>query len=139
MTIKEWAEKLTGREYGEELINKENEEAKADGVIIVFGASDDLIEFRGAIYDEGSAYEGVTVKITPELSIFSEERNADTFEYNSKEIALFKEVTAEWSPKELETSWLIKSDIPHETFDIMEGTLYCRGIVFHSDSLKVKK
>lgn len=138
MNIKEWAEKLTGREYGEELTNKENEKAKADGVIIVFGASDDLIEFRGVIDDEDGAWEGTEVRITPDLNLFSEDKNREDFKYNSDQIVKMPIVKSTWNPKELETNWLISSAIPHETFDILEdGELYCRGIVFHSDSLKV--
>lgn len=40
-------------------------------------------------------------------------------------------IEAIWSPDEIDASWLIKTDIPHATFDILEdGDLFCRGVVF---------
>jgi DNA-binding XRE family transcriptional regulator len=45
-------------------------------------------------------------------------------------------IEAIWSPEEPACSWLIKTDIPHATFDITEdGELFCRGIVFSIDDL----
>ena len=139
MTVKEWADKLTGREYRDEMTGREELEAKSDGVVIVFGASDDLIEFRGAIRDEDGAWEGTEVRITPDLTLFSDDSNRETANYNSDQIVKMPIVKATWCPKELETSWLISSAIPHETFNIFEGgDLYCRGIVFSVDSVKGK-
>jgi hypothetical protein len=44
------ADILDGREYGEEMTHEELELSKANGLVIVFGCSDDLMEFKGAIY-----------------------------------------------------------------------------------------
>jgi len=63
MTKEQWAEKLTGREIGEELTTDEEKQAKRDGILIVFGASDDLCEFRGVIHDEADCYDGGTIPI----------------------------------------------------------------------------
>lgn len=56
--VLKWANKLNGREYGNEISRSEMLEAQTDNVIIVFGSSDDELEFRGLIYDEVSAYGG---------------------------------------------------------------------------------
>lgn len=137
MNVKEWAEKLNGREYRDEMTAKEENDAKNDGVVIVFGASDDLIEFRGAIDHEDGAWEGTECRITQDLTIFSEDSNKETFKYNLEQIIKMPMVKATWCPKELETSWLVSTAIPHETFDIMEDDeLYCRGIVFDVKHLK---
>jgi hypothetical protein len=52
-----------------------------------------------------------------------------------------KTVQAVWCPRDengkIWASWKIQTDIPHETFDIMEdGELFCRGVVFHVDDVK---
>ena len=61
MDIKKVAEALNGCEYGEELSPVMERSLKDGGVVVVFGASDDLTEFRGAIHDEGGGYEGSTI------------------------------------------------------------------------------
>lgn len=61
MTPKELAERLNGREYGSEITLEEMHIAKEFGLVVVFGASDDLMEFRGAIDDEGGCFGGGTV------------------------------------------------------------------------------
>ena len=136
MNVKEWAERLNGREYGEELEDQnEAKQAKDDGVVIVFGASDDLLAFRGAIDDVVGAWEGVKVKLTPAPGVLNEEANAEKLDWNRMQIAGMRTLKAVWGPVGKDgkawASWQIKTEIPHETFDIMEdGELYCRGLVF---------
>lgn len=55
MEARELAEKLNGRTYGDSF-DDVLEEAKQSGLVIVTGASDDLMEFNGAIYDEGRLF-----------------------------------------------------------------------------------
>ena len=69
ITIKEFAERLDGREYGREMTKADEADALKNGICVVYGASDDLIEFSGAIHDEEGAWEGVNIAIT-ENSIF---------------------------------------------------------------------
>lgn len=57
ITAKELAEKLNGRAYGDSF-DDVKQEAKESGLVIVYGASDDLMEFDGAIYDEGGCFDG---------------------------------------------------------------------------------
>ena len=61
LTIEQVAEQLNGNEYREEGSDQLWSDCKRHGIVVVFGASDDLMEFRGAIYDEASAYNGTTV------------------------------------------------------------------------------
>ena len=56
ITAKELAEKLNGRAYGDSF-DDVKQEAKESGLVIVYGASDDLMEFDGAIYDEVASME----------------------------------------------------------------------------------
>lgn len=138
--VLKWANKLNGREYGNEISRSEMLEVQNDNVIIVFGSSDDELEFRGLIYDEVSAYEGTEVKITDKLKIFSIEENRCSFEYNSEQIQRMKTISAVWCPKdkngEIYTSWEIKTTIEHSIFNIYEdGELLCIGIVFDKEAL----
>lgn len=106
MTIFEFAEKLNGREYGEEMTPLEEQEAKKLGFVVVFGYSDDNTEFRGA-YDD-------------EIGCFDDGR---VYENEGKYI------DAVWCKNGY--SWIYKTNIEHAVFDIYEdGEKYCRGIVF---------
>lgn len=60
INIKEFADTLDGKEYSGYYFLSDYEKAiaKENGFVVVTGASDDLIEFEGAIEDEGSCYEG---------------------------------------------------------------------------------
>ena len=58
MTKEELAEKLNGMEYRTDIPKELIEQAKENGLVVVYGYSDDLIEFEGAFYDEGSCYKG---------------------------------------------------------------------------------
>ena len=60
MTRDEFAAKINGREYREELNRDEVTEAKASRLLVVYGASDDLTEFSGIVDDEVGAWNGHT-------------------------------------------------------------------------------
>jgi hypothetical protein len=135
MNIKDWVQKLNGKEYGWELSKQELEQVKQDGIIIAYGDSDDLLEFRGCIYDEISAYNGTIAKLTKDLTVFNEDENKENFAYNKSEIDKMKTIKAIWEPKDdqgnIFASWKIETDIPHETFNIMEDEeLFGIGIIF---------
>ena len=132
MDAKELAAKLNGREYLHEITRGEAELAKASGLVVVYGAIDDLIEFRGAIRDEGGAPGDVLIDAKGALPSWDsasecEETAQEYFERKAKA----RTITALWA-KEPGYSWTYKTDIPHETFEIVEdGEPYCRGIVFN--------
>ena len=137
-TKEKLAELLNGREYGNEITKEEEQIAKESGLVVIFGASDDLVEFRGAIYDEISAYDGGSALLVKKkggkIDVMSEDDFKELQEIMDDKELDFElpkvEVVAEWCPEDLECSWRIKSDVPHATFEIMEdGELYCIGIV----------
>lgn len=144
MNAKELAAKLTGREYRSEITSAEAILAKAAGLVVVFGASDDLVEFRGAIDDEMGAPGIVTVDsqgVLPDFEVLLDDCHGapDAKERLRK---YFKReggqgIDALWDREE-PYSWTFKTDIPHETFEIVEdGEPYCRGIVFALADLTV--
>jgi len=142
MNAKEWADKLNGIEYPANEIYRAHKDIKADGLIVAYGMSDDLLEFNGMISDEVGAWEGQTVKLTPKPSIFDEDDNKETFEYKGMEIAQFPRVTAIWCPRGADNkvwaSWDISTDLPaYEVFNIMEdGELFGRGIIFEAKAIE---
>lgn len=135
MNTKEFAEMLNGREIGEEISFEESQTAKENGLVVVFGASDDLMEFRGAIDDEVSCYNGGDAFLTTD-GLFKNECDSDDCPYAERERAKCQIIEAVWCDGD-GPCWTYETDIPHATFNIVEdGEPYCTGIVFHIDSLK---
>ena len=60
--LKELARQLDKSEYGFDLTDEQKEYCKENGIVVVFGCSDDLMEFRGAIYDEFDCWEGYDLR-----------------------------------------------------------------------------
>lgn len=127
------ADKLDGIRYGASLPLEITAQAKRDGIVLVFGASDDLMEFDGAIYDEVGVYEGGSVFVTPNGLL---KPPSDGGECESK-CPYFSEVmkntrilTALWCSDD-ECPWKYRTDIPHAEFRVYEDEqLYCVGIAF---------
>jgi hypothetical protein len=141
MTKEELAAMLDGREHRNEISKREEKAAKESGLVVVFGASDDLMEFRGVIYDEDDSYEGGTAYVD-ENGLLENECDDDRCPYFKKLAERAKKIEAVWCAEETETggshiSWIYETDIPHSTFKIMEGKeIYCIGIVFNINDLK---
>jgi hypothetical protein len=120
LTPQEFALKLDGREYGSEITREEHKEAHENGLVVVYGASDDLIEFNGCIDDEFSCWRGADFGIKRKDMSVKEEYQGNK-----------NRIKAIWNNKELGTSWNYETNIPHATFKIVEEEdLYCIGIVF---------
>jgi hypothetical protein len=135
MNIQEFAKQLDGRKYGSEITPAEEKQAKELGFVVVFGASDDLAEFRGAIGDEADCWDGGEILFDKD-GIFEECGEGCKYSKAAKEKC--RVIEAIWCD-EVDYSWTYKTDIPHATFDIMEdGEKYCRGIVFELKSLGAK-
>ncbi|MEG1328388.1 MAG: hypothetical protein RSD99_26035, partial [Janthinobacterium sp.] len=122
---------LTGREYGKEMVKEEEQQAKAAGLIVIFGASDDLMEFRGAITAEFNCYDGGMAHIDAKGLLPDRENVEDDVELKD----LFarqpsaRSIEALWTAED-GYSWTYRTDVPHATFEIVEGgEPYCRGIV----------
>lgn len=144
MTAKELAEKLDGREYRHEITREEKQQAKDNGLVVVYGYSDDNVEFDGAISDEVGCYEGATVYVTaegvvkldnPDCEEYAESCAAYKY-YKQHVLEHAKAIKAVWCPPDTDFSWVYETDIPHETFRILEdGEHYCLGIVFSVEDL----
>ena len=129
-----FARKLNSREYGKELTAEEEQWAEANGLVVVFGASDDLMEFRGAIDDEVGCYDGGTFAFTKDG--FKTDANGSYVGNNIIE-AIWYEYDKEYT--KYNYAWRYETDIPHFCFDIIgdeETDPYCQGIVFSVDDLR---
>ena len=128
MIEKEIADMLDGLKYGEEIRDDILKYAKENGAVIVFGASDDLMEFRGAVEDEVSCDEGGCAYFDRN-GLLKNKCNNEDCPYFQEKLLHAKHIEAVWDSEGY--SWIYVTDIPHETFEIVEeGQKYCRGIVF---------
>lgn len=134
-SILQWAELLNGRQYRNEITPDESIAAKENNIVIVFGASDDLMEFRGAIDDELGCFEGCETYINA-FGIVENQCPDDDCPYFQAEKRKGIKIEAIWDRDGY--SFVFETKIPHETFNIMEDNeTYCRGIVFSLDALEV--
>jgi len=138
ITKEELAKKLNGRQYGKEITRDEENEAKESGLVVVFGQSDDLIELRGAIYDELDMYEGGDIVFDKNGLLVNESDNEEC-PYFLEKIKNAKKIRALWSDKCWDAAWSFESlDIKDMAkFNIYEGDeLYCEGLIFSIEELK---
>ena len=134
MTKEEMAAQLNGLEYPTRIPGMLIAAAQSSGLIILCGASDDLMEFYGArreeigCYDGGFAYVDQT-GVLPDPDCLDDYDSEAGQDYHQRKPNA-KSIEALWC-KEDGYSWTYKTDIPHATFEVVEdGEPYCRGIVF---------
>ena|SRR5687768_17270304 len=137
MTKEELAKQLDGIEYGAAIRKDLLKQAKDNGMVIVYGASDDLMELEGAINDEGGCYQGEIFRIDKKGLLPDRDQIDDDDELEKwfKRKKKAKELGAVWCAKG-EPLWTYSTSIPHATFNVMEDNeIQCRGIVFSIDDL----
>jgi len=142
LTKEELAARLNGIEYPTDIPKELLADAKASGLVIVYGASDDLMEFDGAMTDEVGAFDESEMSLDAEGLIdewdvlFEGRPNKNRFRRYFEREPKARTIKAFWGRDGY--SWTYETDIPHATFDMMEdGEKYCRGIVFALADLKV--
>lgn len=130
MTPQDAAKELDGRQYRDEepypgFFKKMGKEQ----LVVVYGTSDDLMEFNGSICDEVGAYDGGTAYLTF-CGLLENECDNDDCPHFKKMKKKAETIEALWCAEE-NVSWTYKTDIPHSVFTIKEDDeIYCRGIVF---------
>ena len=137
MNAKQLADALNGIDYSEcarigrgDLIEK----AKAAGLVVAYGYSDDLIEFEGAISDEAGAPDTILVDsngILPNFLSIKDDEDECARYFERKKSA--RSIRAVWLGEVVGAAyaWELVTDIPHEIFGIIdEGEGFSRGIVF---------
>lgn len=139
---KQLADLLDGRQCGQEITDQEEKAAKAAGLVVVFGYSDDNCELRGAIHEEMSCWGGGTFYFNKDGSNFTDEDgNAKLTYFEDKVsreenwISVIAEPTT--ASGQVWATFCYETSIPHNRFKVWEdGEVYCRGIVFSINDLK---
>ena len=133
--VQEFADRINGQEYPLSDKNLDLKYAKKNNLVVVFGNSDDLLEFRGAIDEELGAYEGTTAYVINRTAIEEREFEDDFVILQKYGFLTEKPLTfvqSIWSPEEVKACWLIKvNGFESAHFDVMEDDgIFCRGSVF---------
>lgn len=138
MNVKQLAELLDGIEYRVKLSPEIINQAEESGLVIVCGASDDLIEFQGAIDDELGSWDGGIYWID-EKGILPDPEDLQDNEMKDYllRVEKAKVLNSLWCKTD-KYLFTYETDIPHEKFNVVEGDgLYCEGIVFDINKLSV--
>lgn len=126
-------EMINNRKYPFRLKKEEKQFAKDNGFIVVYGASDDLMEVEGYSDEEFGCWEGCCALFDHE-GVLPDRGNID--EDDDEALLCFltrkknaKKVSQIWD--EDGYSWIFTTEIPHITFDILKcDDKFCRGIIF---------
>ena len=134
MTKEQLAEKLNGREYSCEITKEECAEAKAAGLVVIFGYSDDNVEFRGAVFDEVGIYGSGTLNVSRNGALPAhKDCDCEFCGYHEKAA---KCATIEVEFDTADSAWEFTTSIPHAVFSIVEaGEPYSKGIVLSIEDL----
>jgi len=128
MSAADAASELNGSQYTNEGSPELFARMKAEGLVAVFGASDDLMEFRGAVYDEVSAYDGTTAYIT-RTGLLQNDCDNDACPHFAKLQEAATPIRAIWDDGGF--SWRYETALPCARFIVKEDDEdYCEGIVF---------
>ena len=142
MNITEFAKGLHGNEYGNEITEHGAEMAKYWGFVVIYGVGDLNVRFRGAINNEFCVWTGATIYfingkiVDDEMTGYFDDETDELIEFLEKYdlIKTKKTIDAKWCDGDI--PWTYKTDIPHATFDIMDGgDIFCRGIVINESHL----
>lgn len=138
MNKEQLAEILNGRTYGDEIAPEEIKQARKDGLLVVYGVSDDLVEFDGLFGDEIGAFNGTEfaideIGVMPRWEDVSDDE--DHAEQYFKRKGQGKKVKAIWGGSA--AAWTFETEIPHAKFTITdEGEPFCIGMVIERKDLE---
>ncbi len=133
----EFAKLLDGREYGSEMDERLRKSAKSAGLVIVYGYSDDNMEFDGAVYDEIGCFDGGMAYLDPNACRIVEKEELESKKGNGANRVL--PIEAVWCGATVrdkngcvqKVPWSYQTPIPHAEFMIYEDKEpFCMGIVF---------
>lgn len=128
------ADKLNNRQRTEEMTREEEKQAEQDALVVIYGYSDDGIEFRGAWNDSLGAFNNHTFMVNSNGPL-KNKCDDDDCPYFQKEL---KEAVW-WVKVEHDKNgypWFITSNIPSATFEIRDDEYaFCRGIVIDTKEI----
>jgi hypothetical protein len=128
VTRDEAARLLDGREYLDEVPDPLHRQLREAGLVAVFGGSDDLVYFAGAISDERGARDGTLFHVDAKGLILDDPSDPDWHDREPR-LSLAGVIRSLWWRDRI--SWSYETTIPHATFTILEDDeIYCWGLVF---------
>lgn len=148
MTKEQLAELLNGNDCRDEITKEQEAIANDNNLVVLFGASDDLLEMRGAIHDEQGAYDGGDFALILDGELYADGKEENTYhkaighevlplsdEYDNDDNPRL--VRADWCPEDQPgLSWRISSSLPCAPFMLKEDDEpYCEGIVIDIDEV----
>lgn len=133
MTRLELALMLNGTEYPLRIPQDLLAAAKASGLVVISGSSDDNLSLEGALSDEIGCYGGGTVHLDRGGFVPCWEHLDKKHEHTVRTWIARRdrctEIQARWI-KEEPYAWTLETDVPHADFDVWEeGEKWCRAIV----------
>ncbi|MBQ9348657.1 MAG: hypothetical protein IJT94_15195 [Oscillibacter sp.] len=141
MTPKEFASRINSRFRGSELTAEEKRLARDSGLVVVYGASDDLMEIDGALDDEAGCFDGGTFHINRDGLVKWQDEDGDFCEncpYFKAVLKSAMKIRAVWHGRG-NPCWTYETDIPHEEFTVRDKDdpeeSYCIGIIFRLEDL----
>lgn len=120
MTIKDVAAKLNGREYGSEVSAVEQIEFKNAGIVVVYGYSDDCVEFEGAVNTEIGIWNAGYI---PLLNGVPFDMDCSTEVIKASGCLTLKDVSKRLKHIKAKfgmNGWEFDAEFPHEKFSIVE-------------------
>ena len=151
-TIEDLAKLLDGNVYRDELYNEYGIDVydicEKNKWVIVYGASDDLIEFEGIISDEDGAWNGALCKLVKPGDFYLEDADDETYKKAKDymfvsiiedELKVLKNnnyndtcvVEMLWCPDDTDMSWQVNvKGAPFTKFNVMKGEeVYCEAAI----------
>lgn len=136
ITAKDFAAMINGRKYLEEITEAETQIAKNNDLVIAFRHGDDLLELRGAIYDE-------IIAGKEEAAFILNGKSYDEYDFSETKSFVegagitmppFIKLSSAQHPENfLNVMWQVTAEgVDSYRFDVMSGVgvVYCRGCVF---------
>ncbi|MCM1497233.1 MAG: hypothetical protein NC124_02085 [Clostridium sp.] len=121
MNIEEWQKTLSGRKSGSEITPQEEELLKEDGIVYIYGYSDDCVEICGAYDNEVPVYDIETLGSNGNNFTASKDGN----------IIYGTEIDVEFSGE-----WTFHTKLPHKTVTVYEDNeIFCTGLLIYKKSI----
>ena len=123
MTREEFAKQLDNSAYPFELTPPDSIIAKQEGFVVIYGASDDLVELDGCYEEEAGCFDGGIVSFDGSGTSDDGEDHANLLEVYWCGKCNNKAITTD-------ATWEYRAGFPASTFSIYDDDeLYCRGLV----------
>lgn len=135
MTKEELAELLNGRDFRYALTKDIVEQARASGLVIICGDSDDLMLVRGAITDEFTTLPGRCFMLDAEGVFSFPDQDTPELQKLLQRFMSAKNVLAAWSNDH--PNWKICTGCPHARFMLVDedGNPFSDSVVISKKDL----